>query len=179
MKELIQKNKGVIKFIVAFLLSYAILSVFYFLFLNNSTSPDAITMLVADQSMALLNGFGYETYGEMNTSDGLVNLFTRGRNVVFIMEGCNAVSIMILFLAFVVAFAKDVKSTLLFALVGLVLIYSMNLLRIVFLTISLYHYPRFTEILHGVVFPAIIYGAVFILWMFWVRSFKKPVLNVK
>jgi uncharacterized SAM-binding protein YcdF (DUF218 family) len=41
----------------------------------------------------------------------------------------------------------------------------------VILSIGLYHYPWRREILHTVIFPLIIYGLVFLLWMFWVNRF--------
>ena len=51
------------------------------------------------------------------------------------------------------------------------MIYIVNLLRIVILSVGLYHYPWRREILHSVIFPLIIYGLVFLLWMFWVNRF--------
>ena len=44
------------------------------------------------------------------------------------VEGCNAVSVMIMFLAFVFAFYKGVK-TFYFAFAGIVLLYILNLLE--------------------------------------------------
>ena len=60
-----------------------------------------------------------------------------------------------------------------FIFTGIVLIYSVNVLRISILAIALYKYPQFSNTLHGVVFPAIIYGMVFLLWMIWVRMLTK------
>ncbi|HEX9601553.1 MAG TPA: exosortase family protein XrtF, partial [Mariniflexile sp.] len=60
-----------------------------------------------------------------------------------------------------------------YILSGSVLIYTVNLLRIVLLTIGLYHYPYQNDVFHTVVFPAIIYGVVFLLWVFWVNRFSK------
>ena len=45
--------------------------------------------------------------------------------------------------------------------------------RIVILSACLYHYPWRREILHTVIFPIVIYGTVFILWMIWVNKFAK------
>ena len=42
---------------------------------------------------------------------------------------------------------------------------------IVFLSVGLYYYPWRREILHTVIFPLIIYGMVFLLWMFWVNRY--------
>ena len=57
------------------------------------------------------------------------------------------------------------------------LIYVVNIIRIVILSIGIYSYPKQADVLHEVVFPAIIYGVVFLLWVFWVNRFSK--LNKK
>ena len=91
---------------------------------------------------------------------------------VSIVEGCNSISVIILFVAFIVAFAENFKKTVLFILAGAVLIYIVNLLRIAILVVALYKYPQYENVLHSVVFPGIIYSLVFILWMIWVRMLK-------
>jgi len=57
----------------------------------------------------------------------------------------------------------------------LVLIYAMNIIRIALLTIAIYERPEHTELLHGTVFPAVIYGTVFLLWLGWINAYKKPI----
>ena len=65
MKKLIIKYKSVIKFIITFLLIYAVLSIAYKLYLDYSTGtiyyPDYFTNLVAKQSNALFEILGYNT----------------------------------------------------------------------------------------------------------------------
>jgi exosortase family protein XrtF len=84
-------------------------------------------------------------------------------------------SVIILFVAFVIAFSDTFKRTFLFILAGSVLIYAMNLVRVVLLTVGLYHYPWRSELMHEVIFPLAIYGLVFLLWMYWVNHFSKKV----
>ena len=173
MNTIITKNKPVIKFLAIFLSSYTLLSVIYYLFLNNASSPDFFSESVSEQTINLLNLIGYETNSTTNSTNGFINLFVKGKNIAGISEGCNAISIMILFIAFIFSFTKKLKPTLLFSLLGLIIIYIMNILRIVILIICLYHYPEYSSPLHNYVFPAMIYGVVFLLWMYWVNSFKK------
>jgi len=102
-----------------------------------------------------------------------MKLYVNNEFLARIVEGCNAASIIILFISFIIAFAEKFKKTALFLLAGGVLIYVVNIIRIAILTIMYYEYPQYQEILHSVVFPAIIYGMVFILWMIWVRMLSK------
>ena len=177
MKALFVKYKLVIKFIATFLLVYIGLSVVYKFYLQFSDGskfyPDYMTHLVAKQTEALLNAFGYNAHVLPHPDEPSMKLYLNNMFLARVIEGCNSVSVIILFVSFIVAFATKFKTTFLYLLSGSVLIYSVNLLRIVFLTIGLYHYPNQQDVFHTVVFPAIIYGLVFILWVFWVRRFSK------
>jgi exosortase family protein XrtF len=82
------------------------------------------------------------------------------------------VSIIILFLAFIIAFSGSIKDTIWFGIFGSLLIYLVNLFRIIALSVLYYKFPEYQEILHNLVFPAIIYGLTFILWITWVKYFS-------
>ena len=93
--------------------------------------------------------------------------------VARIIEGCNAVSVVILFISFVVAFSGKLKPTLLFIFGGSLFVYVLNVVRIAILSVLMFHFPKQEPFLHGVLFPLYIYGVVFILWLIWVRKFSR------
>lgn len=177
MKELIIKYKSVIKFILTFLLTYAVLSVAYKFYLDFSTGtdyyPDYFTNLVARQSETLFEVFGYNAEMVKHTNEASMKIIIENKFVARVVEGCNSISIIILFISFIIAFADAFKATLIYILAGSVLLYIVNLIRIVILSIGLYHYPWRRDILHTIIFPLIIYGMVFLLWMLWVRRYAK------
>ncbi|MEN3324909.1 exosortase family protein XrtF [Mariniflexile soesokkakense] len=177
MKALFVKYKLVIKFMLTFLLVYIALSVIYKFYIQFSDGskfyPDYMTHLVAKQSEALLNSFGYNTQVLPHPNEPSMKLIINNIYLARVIEGCNSISVIILFVSFIIAFASKFKTTFFYLLSGSVLIYSVNLLRIVLLTIGLYHYPNQKDVFHTVVFPAIIYGLVFLLWVFWVNRFSK------
>ena len=174
MRTLVTKYKSVITFVLLFLGTYLVLSFCYSIYLeyskDDSSHPDFITELVAKQSVALMNEFDYDVKIDANTSSPDLDLMINNKNIGSIIEGCNSVSIIILFIAFIVSFTQSFKKTAVFILAGSVLIYCVNLIRIVILLIAIYHYPKYQDVLHIVVFPAIIYGLVFLLWMLWVKN---------
>jgi exosortase family protein XrtF len=102
-----------------------------------------------------------------------MKLLVNGKYLARVIEGCNAISVIVLFVSFIAAFSARFKTTFIYMLAGSVLIYTVNLARIVLLTLGLYHYPEQEHVLHTVVFPAIIYGMVFLLWVVWVNRFSK------
>jgi exosortase family protein XrtF len=118
---------------------------------------------------------GYDAHVEPHTEEQSMKLIINGKYLARIIEGCNSVSIIILFVSFIMAFSGKPKTTFMYMLFGSVLIYVVNLSRIVILSIGLYHYPWRKDILHTVIFPGIIYGMVFLLWIFWVNRFSNMI----
>ena len=177
MKYLFIKYKSVLKFIATFLLVYFILTIGYKFFLQFSSGdkyyPDYMTNLVAKQSKEILGVLDYRVLLIPHPEEASLKLIINEKYVARVIEGCNSISIIILFISFIIAFASKFKTTLLYILAGSVLIYIANLVRIVILSVGLYHYPWRKDILHTVIFPAIIYGMVCLLWVIWVNRFSK------
>lgn len=171
-------NKTVIIFLIKFFGSYFLLFSLYSFYLEktqNSSSPFVcapITKNVAEQTQYLLNIFGYPTEIEQDTETLAVKLFINGHFTAFIVEGCNAISIIILFIAFIIAFAGKFKTTVLYILFGSLLIYLTNIFRIAIISIALHKYPQYQNVLHEIIFPSIIYGITFLLWFVWVKKFS-------
>lgn len=175
LKSLFKTYRTVVYFILTFLSVYLVLTFTYSIYLDWSEGgnyyPDFFTNLTARQSQSLLETVGYEAAVIPHEAEPSVKVIINGKYVARVVEGCNSISIIILFISFIVAFKDTAKKTALYILAGSTLIYAVNLIRIVILTIGLYHYPWRREVLHTVIFPLIIYGMVFLLWMFWIRRF--------
>ncbi|KFB01748.1 molecular chaperone GroEL [Mangrovimonas yunxiaonensis] len=181
MESLVKTYRPVVKFIITFLVVYSVLTVGYRAYLKFSTGmtyyPDYVTNLVAHQTADILNGFGYHTTAIPHPDEPSMKLIVNGKYLSRIVEGCNAISVINLFIAFVVAFSGRFKSTFLFILAGAVILYAANVLRIAIIIMCLYHFPQYQDLLHEVVFPLMIYGMMFLLWMVWVNRFSS--LKVK
>ncbi|WP_455027668.1 exosortase family protein XrtF [Mangrovimonas aestuarii] len=176
MKVLLIKYKSVIQFIATFLLVYIVLSLCYKFYLDFSSGqkyfPDYLTNTVGHQSEILIRVLGYDAQVIPHPDEPSLKLMVNSKYVARVVEGCNAMSVIILFISFVVAFASEMKTTFIYALAGSVLLYVVNLLRIAILSVGLYEYPRRSDLLHTVIFPMIIYGMMFLLWMIWVNRFS-------
>lgn len=177
MKEYLIQYRPFLQFLGVFLLSYLILVGVYQLYLGQFDSAkleyDGFTNEVAIETKVVLEALNYKIDLKPSTYDPSVIVSVGGKSVVRIVEGCNAISVMILFVAFVLAFSKGFAKTIGFTVVGLLIIHILNVARIAILTIGIMKYPEYEHILHGVVFPLIIYGTVFALWIIWVTKFTK------
>ena len=116
--------------------------------------------------------FGYDAHFVQHENEMSVKLLIADKYTSRVTEGCNSLSLIILFISFIIAFAGSIKATVFFALFGSVLIYVINVLRIALLSVLIYQYPNKIEILHNLVFPAIIYGTILMLWVVWVHKFS-------
>lgn len=163
--------KEILFILLRFLGIWLVLFVLYQLFLNQYKGDiDAITRFISDQSAFLLNKTGFETTTLDFPYHETIQFYIKGKVATRMVEGCNAVSVMILFLAFIFAFYKGIK-TFGFALVGLVILYVLNLFRIYVLNVVVIEYNSLTKPAHDYFFPAIIYGGVVLLWLVWVNQF--------
>ncbi len=176
MENYIIQYKPFLLFLGKFFLSYLLLTFVYQSYLNQFESKqmevDAITVAVANQTVTVLSWFDSQSYTMPHLHEPSVKMFYKNKYISRIIEGCNAVSVIILFIAFVVAFSGKLKNTLLFILFGTVLIYVLNIFRIAILCMAMYSFPEYQDFLHGVVFPLFIYGVVFILWVIWVNKYS-------
>jgi exosortase family protein XrtF len=158
-----------------FFLVYIVLTVLYQAYLNSfgENKLDVITRMVAENTNQLFQLFDANFRIEENESQSFIKLIYDQKYVARIVEGCNAISVIILFISFVVAFSGKLKTTLLFIFGGSLLIYVLNILRIAVLSALIFYFPKQEPFLHGVLFPLYIYGVVFILWLIWVRKFSR------
>ena len=174
----LQKNRTIIIFLVKFFAAYFILSGVYSIYLKqtqekvNFFSCSPITKTVANHVQQTANILGYDAYVEQNSNELSMKLILNDKYVSRIIEGCSSISIIILFLSFIIAFSGGLKATILFGLFGSVLIYIVNVLRIIALGVLYYKFPKYQDILHDLLFPAVIYGLTFVLWITWVKFYS-------
>lgn len=170
---ILRKNRPFFFFLLRFAVGYIVLSGLYWLYLSGFDAaqhePDGMTYAVARQSQLLI---GSNASIAPHPSEASYRFFVHGKSVVRIVEGCNGISVMILFAAFTIAFASTFKRTLVFTLGGIIIIHILNIVRIALLALGFYNYPQYSDLLHEVFFPLFIYGVVFGLWLLWVFKFS-------
>ena len=177
MKKYLILYKPFLLFLGKFLLTYLLLTFVYQSYLGQFNAKkfevDGVTQLVAEQTKDLLLFLNYDAKITPNTGQPAINFFYNQKFMARIIEGCNGLSVIILFISFVIAFSGKIKQTILFIIGGSLLIHILNVVRIAFLCILMYYFPKQEHVLHGVFFPLFIYGVVFILWIIWVNKFSK------
>lgn len=165
--------KPVLKILLRFIIIYVLMVLAYQFYLNQfkNLGLDPVSEWVADQAEFVQNSFGYPSQMVPGKPEQETTWFyVSGKYVSRMVEGCNAISVMVLFLAFIFAFYQGIK-TFLFAGSGLLFLHLINVLRIAGLNILLVELPQYSKIGHDYLFPAIIYGSVVLLWLIWIKFF--------
>lgn len=176
MKNIINQHKLFFVFLLKFVLFYLIFTLIYKFYLNQfnveNKEVDGITEFVAHQTKNTLVFFGKDCEIRKHEFEASYKIIYFDKYLARIVEGCNAISVIILFASFIFAFSAKFIDTFLFILFGSALVFILNIFRIALLTGALYNYPEYEEFLHNIVFPVVIYGVVFVLWIVWVIKFS-------
>lgn len=175
MKKYLVQFKPFLVFIGTFFITYILFTVVYGLYLNSfdKSTVDGLTNMVGHQVLQVMNLFNCDVRIFKSEFHPYLEVWYNQKYVIKIVEGCNAVSVILLFVSFVIAFSGKFKTTLFFILFGILFIHFLNIIRIALLSVLLFCFPENEHFLHGVLFPLIIYGSVFILWLIWVSKFSK------
>lgn len=168
-----------ILFLMKFLGIYLAANVLYGLFIESYKPwPDPITETVSNHTCLVLNTVGYSTAIAPHPTLPSVIIRNYGNSVISVYEGCNSINVMIVFLAFMLAFGPFSKRKILFMGLGLVIIYLINLARVTFLFWVAESMPDYLYFVHKYVFTAMIYMVVLVMWYLWIfRINEKPVVS--
>lgn len=164
--------KPVLGILLRFIIIYLVLLFGYQFYLNSFKSQglDPFSRIIADHVMFIQNKFSYPTLLYDDIPNEQVYFYVKKEYVTRMVEGCNAVSVIILFVSFVFAFYKGAK-TFVFVAISLLALYVMNVFRIVGLNIVTRDYSQYNKIAHDYIFPTVIYGSVVVLWLIWIKFF--------
>ncbi len=171
--------KPILIFILKFVIVWGVLLILYNVYLgryHSENKPDPYSQQVASWTSTSMNALGFQTQTMDAPNRPWTWILMEGKRISYINEGCNAVSIMLIFVAFIAAFSTTWKQTILYILGGLFIIQFMNVVRIVLLNYIFAYHNQYGEMAHDYLFPAILYGTIVLLWIIWVKFFalKKP-----
>jgi exosortase family protein XrtF len=180
MPKIYQENKPFFTFLFKFFGAFGLLSILYKIYLSLyiGIEIDFFTKLVAKQSIWIIDLLNFPVSGFPAEKEAAVNVYIQNKVIARIVEGCNAIAVINLFVAFVIAFKGRLKTTLWFILMGILGVHVLNILRIALITICYYKFPQHEKLFHDIIFPLIIYGFVFVLWIIWIKKYSDYAQNI-
>ena len=140
--------------------------------LPNGYIDEPLSKNIASVSAGILSFLGEDVfyYGRVV---GIVG--TRGGEIV---DGCNGIAAIGLFLGFVLAYPGAWLPRIYFSIFGIAVIYLVNVARIVFLSYIQLYWPIGFDFMHDYSTTTIFYIVIFILWMIW-ANYGEPLPSKK
>ena len=152
----------------AFCLVVGWVLIYNFIIEPDGRVDDFLTEWSAAAGSNVLNFLGFNTRYAATGSGQL--LFMEEMSLLGIAHPCNGLILYAIFLGFILLFPSSFRSKLGISLAGLTIIYILNIGRIVSLSLIYLYWPSFFAISHHFVFNALLYGVIFILWMYWINK---------
>ncbi|APD07873.1 hypothetical protein UJ101_02373 [Flavobacteriaceae bacterium UJ101] len=183
-----KEYRPLIFFLVKFFITYFVVTLSYDFYLKEtqiinegSSKTDPYTKEVAIEASNLYNLMYGESYVEQNDNHPYMDFFVEGRKAARINEGCNAISVMIIMISFIIAFGRKVIPTVLYTIFSLFFVHIVNILRISILSDIFFKHSEYAKLAHDALFPGIIYGAVILICVVWIKFFifKNENSNIK
>jgi exosortase/archaeosortase family protein len=114
----------------------------------------------------------------VEASAAVINLFeapfVHGRVVglpgqpgILLVDGCNGIAAMGLFFGFLLGYPGKVLPKLVYGFIGVLLLYLVNVIRIVALTFTQKYYPDIFAFTHDYSTTFLFYLVIFVLWVVW------------
>ncbi|CVK15721.1 exosortase family protein XrtF [Apibacter mensalis] len=154
---------------------YLVLTALYYWYLtyyqNELKTCDEFTYRVAKQSSCLLNCIGIPSQAKHIDQENYMRFYVNNNFISIVNEGCNTLSIIILYISFIIAFANSLRKTCIYLIITVLLIYFTNIIRISFINYIFYYYPEYGKFSHDYLFPTVIYGLIMVLWIVWIKYF--------
>ncbi|WP_456425635.1 exosortase X [Rhodocaloribacter sp.] len=162
MRPFFRHHRAIIVFFAKMLAAYAVWFALYDLWLlPDGRLDEMLSLHAASASRSVLSWLGYEAsvFGRVVWMDG-----TAGIEVV---NGCNGLAVIGLFLGFVLAFPGVARRRLVFLPLGILALYLVNVGRLAFLVLVQQYRPEWFDLVHQFAATGIYYVVVFGLWVAW------------
>lgn len=167
----LKKNKFHFFIIKASILYGLCFFLYEFIVKRNTMGDQLFIRDIINLCQLIFKMMGYETFASKEVND--VQVFgIDGSNGVWIGGPCNGITLMFLFAIFIIAYPGNLKNKLWYLPLGVVIVYSINILRIIALALISFRCPQYLDFNHTYTFTFIAYSAVFGLWMLWVNKFS-------
>ncbi len=97
-----------------------------------------------------------------------------GKKILGIADPCNALELIVLFVGFLICISSNKwKRTIIFGLLGILIIYVCNVLRCSFIGYLNISSSSYVEIAHHYIFKLIMYFIIFAMWVWYLKA-KTP-----
>ncbi|WP_136482441.1 archaeosortase/exosortase family protein [Cognatitamlana onchidii] len=162
---------------------FIIWEIVYGLFLYDSQIIDRLlTTHVGESSVMILNNLGdfsgftsrTESWSSVYSGETLENqvsaIYHNNKRVLYIANACNGLSLLVLYIGFIVCMPSSFWRKLKYIVLGLLVLDSINIMRCVGLILLQEYYETYFDFAHHYLFKATVYASTFFIWMIYSRK---------
>ena len=124
---------------------------------------EALLDLIQDSSLLLIDFVGFETFSQGR------NFGIENSSGVILGAPCDGLSLMYLYMSFIVAVPGKWKTKLFWIVAGIIGIQVLNVIRVISLIIIVVYRPSLLSFNHDYTFTFLIYTLIFVSWIFYFR----------
>lgn len=162
------RSNLLLRFILKALGIYLVWNLIYEKWIGPARSLDeAIIGNTTDIAGFLLEASRFDIFRSTNRLIGI-----DGSNGLWVGDSCNGLDLFVLFAGFIIAFPGKALFKMIFIPTGILIIHLINVLRIYSLAILQVYAPETVDFNHSYTFTFLVYGMIFLMWMFWVKRFS-------
>ena len=166
--------RAVTQFVVTAFLLYVIWFLFYdYYLLKESKWVHELIIFETKISSKLINVFS--SHDRFASSGNMI--YCNGARLLRVGEECSGMVLFALFSGFIVCYPGPIKHKLWYVPLGICLIFLLNIIRMVALSINYKYYKSSFAFNHHVTFTYTVYAFIFILWVVWLNKFGKKKEN--
>ncbi|MGB3468816.1 MAG: archaeosortase/exosortase family protein [Cyclobacteriaceae bacterium] len=129
-----------------------------------------LTDQVSAGTVVGLELLGYDTDFKIVNGNNMV--YIDGQAVVLVADACNGLELFALYTGFLLAFPGRLKYKAIFVPVGILLIFLINVMREVALSLNYKFFQETFELNHKYTYVFIVYVFVFIIWRYWLKNYS-------
>lgn len=161
------KNQIIKTFAIRALILYGLWVIIYYGYIQpNGRLNEFLTYRVVAGTVFGLDVLGYQT----DAKDNIVHI--KGEPVVLVGDACNGLELFALYSGFLLAFPGKKIYKAFFIPVGILIIYVINVIREIALSLNYKFFRESFEINHKYTYVFIVYVAVFLIWRFWLKNYS-------
>ena len=135
--------------------------------LSDSSPIEAYTRHVTGATASILNIFDDNVHAYYPPgADPYVASSAQNRNIIGLE--CSGIIPMLILIAAVLAYPASIKRKAIGIIIGLIVLYIVNLIRTVTLFVIFSHMPGFFDVAHNIIWQAIMILLAVAIWLIWV-----------
>ena len=167
MAEELDRKKLVKTFLIRCGIAYVIWLVLFYGWIQPDGRINAfLTGLVIQGTVIGLDLLRYDAYGQGNL------VYIDDQPVVLVADNCNGLELFALYVGFLLCFPGKWKYKAIFIPVGLLVIFLVNVIREVILSLNYKFFQETFDFNHKYTYVFAVYIVIFLIWRFWLKRYS-------